>query len=91
MQLYLSSILLVNHQCRQGRVGNGYSLVFAALDVDLCNRVIRELVAGGWLGLFDGQPAVLDALQDDLTRLVCLEGPRSRCSPVSVLLLDHVM
>ena len=70
------AILLVNHQCRQGRVWNGYSLVFAALDVDLCNRVIRKLVAGGWLGLFDGQPAVLDALQDDLTRLVCLEGPQ---------------
>ena len=70
------TVLLVDHQGRQGRVGYGDGLVLAALDIDLRNRVIRKLVAGGWLGLFDGQPAVLDALQDDLACFIRLEGPQ---------------
>ena len=68
------AVLLVDHQGRQGDVGDSDGLIFAALDIDLRNRVLRELVAGGRLGLFDGQPAVLDALQDDLARLIRLEG-----------------
>lgn len=66
------AVLLVDHQGGQGDVGDGDGLVFAALDVDLRDRIVRELVAGGRLGLFDGQPAILDALQDDLARLIRL-------------------
>ena len=68
------AVLLVDHQRRQGGVGNGDGLIFAALDIDLCNRIVGSLEAGGRLGLLDFQPAVLDGLQDDLPRLVRPEG-----------------
>ena len=68
------AVPFVDHQGRQGRVGDSDSLVLAALDIDLRNRVLRGLESGGGLGLLDFQPAVLDALQDDLARLIRLEG-----------------
>ena len=70
------TVLLVDHQGRQGRVGYGDGLVLAALDIDLRNRVLRGLIARGGLGLLDFQPAVLDALQDDLACFIRLEGPQ---------------
>ncbi len=64
-------------------------LIFAALDIDLRNRVLRELVAGGGLvSLMVSQPSSRPSRMIWPASSVW-KVPRSRCSPVSVLLLDQ--